>query len=64
MKYVLTVNGKEEVCSLARAGALYDNGWAQVEIVGVVQDCGCRRPATDQEKRAVSDTADEYSASK
>lgn len=51
---------------LTRAGALFDSGWVEVQIGGVVimDDQNNARPMTEFDRKAISDAADRCSDSK
>ncbi len=65
-KYLMSIDGKEKFMSIEDAGAMYDNGFVRVEIVGKVleSDGSNVRDITDKERREIREIADEYSASK
>ena len=64
-RYQMIADGKEEWLSIFRAGVRYDNGWITVGIgeKALLPD-GSTRDVTDEERRVISEIADEYSASK
>lgn len=64
--YEMVVGGKIEWCSLRQAAIFYDCGLVPVSFgTQVIDSLGdVPRPITDDDKRRISDRADEYSASK
>ncbi len=62
--YQMVVDGNEEWHSLRDAGIVYDCGWLPISIGGLVQEEGETRSITNEERRSISDIADEWSASK
>lgn len=62
--YELIADGERKLYPLARAGAVYDNGWIDVRFGTIVYEDGDTRPMTDADRRLISNAADEYSASK
>ena len=63
--YEMIVNGRQEWHTLRDAGVVYDYGHFPVAIGGKVLDRpGMPRDITEEERRRISDIADEWSASK
>ncbi|MBI2798245.1 hypothetical protein HYX70_03010 [Candidatus Saccharibacteria bacterium] len=64
--YELVVDGKSRWFTLGKAGPVYDNGHIQVRFGTevILNNHGETRAMTDADKKAISDAADEYSASK
>lgn len=61
----MVVDGQEEWLPLKRAGVMYDWGLVPVQIGGLVLDGpGQSRDITDEERTAIADIADEWSANK
>lgn len=65
-KYSMMVNGELKWLSLGEAASAYDCGWIQVEFGPCVIDAEDIEPRliTDEDKRKISDLADDISASK
>ena len=65
-KYLLSVNGEKKFYPLAQAGIVWDNGFADVRMIGLVleEDGVTVRDIRDDEKRRIQKIADDYSASK
>lgn len=62
---MITDRTQREFLSIGRAGAAYDCGWCRVEIGDLVLLSNfTTRPTTKEDRAAISDVADEYSASK
>ena len=63
--FLMKIGDRRKFCSLGEAGRHYDNRMIPVSIVGdVLLEDFSLRPITDAEGQAISDAADEYSASK
>lgn len=63
--FLIIVDGKKKFVPLKEAGILFDSGWQQVDTGGLMLEKDFSvRPMTKEEERAVSNTADDYSASK
>lgn len=64
--YLMRIDDRYEFVTIHRAAAWYDSGWNKVDFGGfVIEDATFKvRRITDQEKRKISDMADEYSTSK
>lgn len=64
-RYEMIINGKREFLRFAEAVRAYDTGFVRVEFGELImQSDFSTRPMTDAEKVAISDAAEEYSASK
>ena len=63
-RYQMMVDGNEEWHPLRDAGIVYDFGWVPVSIGGTVRELDTTRPITVEERRKISDIADDWSASK
>lgn len=65
-KYLLNVDGERKFYTLADAGVMWDNGFADVRMTNLVlEKDGCTvRDITKEEIREIQRIADEYSASK
>jgi hypothetical protein len=64
-RYLLYVNGNPVLEALRPAGAIWDNGFAQVTgALYMVDPDGTIRNSTAEERQALNEAADEYSASK
>lgn len=64
--FLMYINNVPTYLPLGRAGAMYDNGFADVRIGGtVLLDCeGNVRPITQADEKAIQEIADRHSASK
>lgn len=64
-RYAMQVGKEKKWLPLREAGIAYDNGWMDVSICGeVMEETGTVRDTTDEERKKISDIADEYSESK
>ena len=62
--YQMKVADEEHWFPIRQAGIIYDAGWIDVRIGGVVLEGLGYRPITDEERAQIAEIADEYSASK
>ena len=63
--YQMKVADEEHWFPIGQAGIIYDAGWIDVRIGGlVIEGIGQRRPITQEERDQIAEIADDYSASK
>lgn len=63
--YQMVLNGNEKFLPFREAYVAFDSGWMDVDTGQFVIDEGFKlRPMTPEDKRKISNAADEYSASK
>jgi hypothetical protein len=64
-RYEMLVNGTSELLTFHAAGRAYDSGFIPVDFGSfVIEVNGLQRPMTKDDRRRISDYADEYSGSK
>lgn len=63
--YQMRVADEEHWLPIKQAGVVYDAGWVDVRIGGLVlEGIGYRRPITQEERAQIAEIVDEFSASK